>query len=395
MAKVTRGWVEKRISSSGTPRFRARCRLEESTITVGTFDTEAEAWEAIEAFSRLMRPVTKRDVTLAEWGARWLDRRELSGIRSIRNDRSRWRAHIADAPFINWPLKRIQRKHVAAWARDLIHKKATRVTRTKSGTKKTKLPKFISRQTAKHVLNLLRCCLGEALEDDLIKANPARDVRVPRGAPQPPRWAFLTTEEIRAITTDSRVPQHVRDTFTVLIYTGMRLGEAKGLRWEDVDLNPRRPHLKIRRSYRGPPKTAHAIRGIPLLNPARASLARLRELGGVRRLRGLVWPRPGGGCRDRSYDFRFRKWRDALGLRPTLRPHDLRHTCASHLVMGTWGQALTLLQVKAWLGHSSAIVTERYAHLSPDSIQGIAAEMDRNLGLDFCSQSAPMGLKDT
>src|SRR5690606_9193110 len=56
-----------------------------------------------------------------------------------------------------------------------------------------------------------------------------------------------------------------------------------------------------------------------------------------------------------------------------------RHTCASHLVQGTWAPAwldrpLRLEEVRDWLGHESVGVTQRYAHLSPESIRGRVRE---------------------
>ena len=57
-----------------------------------------------------------------------------------------------------------------------------------------------------------------------------------------------------------------------------------------------------------------------------------------------------------------------------MRFHDLRHTCASHLLMGTWGRAWKIEEVCAFLGHSDITVTQRYAHLSPDHLNRAAAE---------------------
>jgi integrase len=51
-----------------------------------------------------------------------------------------------------------------------------------------------------------------------------------------------------------------------------------------------------------------------------------------------------------------------------VRFHDLRHTCASHLVSGSWGRAWTLEEVAKHLGHSSSAVTRRYAHLCPEGL---------------------------
>jgi hypothetical protein len=56
---------------------------------------------------------------------------------------------------------------------------------------------------------------------------------------------------------------------------------------------------------------------------------------------------------------------ELAGITRRVRFHDLRHTCASHLVMGTWGSPWPLADVAKMLRHSSITVTERYAHLAP------------------------------
>jgi hypothetical protein len=56
--------------------------------------------------------------------------------------------------------------------------------------------------------------------------------------------------------------------------------------------------------------------------------------------------------------------------------HDLRHTCASHLVQGSWAPALIarplrLEEVRDWLGHQDIATTQRYAHLCRDAIAAL------------------------
>ena len=68
-------------------------------------------------------------------------------------------------------------------------------------------------------------------------------------------------------------------------------------------------------------------------------------------------------------------YRMRAGITRRVRFHDLRHTCASHLVMGTWDITLSLMETAQWLGHSSLSVTQRYAHLCPDRLAArVAAE---------------------
>ena len=56
------------------------------------------------------------------------------------------------------------------------------------------------------------------------------------------------------------------------------------------------------------------------------------------------------------------------GIMPHLRIHDLRHLFASFLV----NSGRTLYEVQQILGHSDPSVTQRYAHLSSESLQKAA-----------------------
>ena len=57
----------------------------------------------------------------------------------------------------------------------------------------------------------------------------------------------------------------------------------------------------------------------------------------------------------------WKAWLKAGKLRRRVRPHDLRHTCATLLLSGAWGEPWSYEAVKEMLGHSSVKVTERYA----------------------------------
>jgi hypothetical protein len=78
----------------------------------------------------------------------------------------------------------------------------------------------------------------------------------------------------------------------------------------------------------------------------------------------------------RNSNFRSRVWRPALaaaGLPEDLRIHDLRHTCAALLI----AQGAHPKAIQAQLGHSSIQVTlDRYGHLFPDDMDGLATQLD-------------------
>jgi integrase len=160
----------------------------------------------------------------------------------------------------------------------------------------------------------------------------------------------------------------------LLFGTGMRRGEALGLRWEDVDLE--RGRLYVRRALvRGEPTTPKSGKGrVVALSPGLAS--ELLDLLAQRRRECLArrWPEMppwvfcserGGPLEERnlvrSWD-RIRRRAQKLGVRP-LRLHDCRHSFA------TWALASgkSIRWVADQLGHHSPTVTLRtYAHAMPD-----------------------------
>ncbi|NMN06703.1 MULTISPECIES: site-specific integrase [unclassified Novosphingobium] len=135
-----------------------------------------------------------------------------------------------------------------------------------------------------------------------------------------------------------------------LTLTGCRVSEAINLEWRDV--LPDR--LRLRDSKTGP-------RDVPLgravrhfFKARRASLSK-----SARTPPSLVF-----ALADRQgYEAVRKVWlqiRKQVGLPPTLRIHDLRHSFASHAVMS--GE--TLFLTSRLLGHSRIQMTARYAHLA-------------------------------
>jgi integrase len=151
--------------------------------------------------------------------------------------------------------------------------------------------------------------------------------------------------------------------FALLVYTGLRRGEALGLRWADVDLERRM--ITVRRSYHGPTKSSKH-RTVPI--PA-ALMTILRAYRLAEPWQGeLCFPNGRGEMfsPNAKLEHVFRRALERSGL-PRIRVHDCRHVFASHFVMGG-GDIFTLQRI---LGHSTPQLTsDTYAHLSPGHLVG-------------------------
>lgn len=351
-------------------RFRAQVTHAGERVSLGVYDSPEDAKYAVDAFRARLRGAPAKVVTLRIYGERWLDRRETNGFhRNVDKDRARWRRYIATADFAGKAIRDITRRDVVSWAHMLLH---TAATKPAKGQERAPKGESIRRQTVTNALSLLRTALRDACDDGLISANPAADVKTPRRAEAPSEWTYLDAEEIATVTNSARIPEGKRAIFTVAIYTGLRKGELFGLRWADVDMKARR--LTVRRSHGHATTKSGKTREVPLLPPALAALETLRRkrpaLPGA-----YVFAARDGGRFSEHYDAEWKKrWSRELERRHKF--HAFRHTCASHLVMGTWGLALSMAEVAAWLGHSSTTTTGRYAHLSPAALQAKAREME-------------------
>ena len=142
-----------------------------------------------------------------------------------------------------------------------------------------------------------------------------------------------------------------------LLSTGARLNEALQARWVDVDVPNRVWRIPALNSK------SKRIRSVPLADSAIDVLQQLDSKGKcdfVFANRKTLKP----------YAAVHKVWerlRKKAGL-PQLRIHDLRHQYASFLV----NSGRTIYEVQQILGHSSPIVTQRYAHLSSKSLQAAA-----------------------
>ena len=98
--------------------------------------------------------------------------------------------------------------------------------------------------------------------------NPASRARIPETANEPKRTLAASRETVQAILTALQGHELERTAVAIIAYTGVRPGEARGLRWEDWDRT--RQQIEVKRSVWhtivGTPKTEQSEKPVPV-NP--------------------------------------------------------------------------------------------------------------------------------
>ncbi len=139
----------------------------------------------------------------------------------------------------------------------------------------------------------------------------------------------------------------------LLMFTGARLGEVLGLRWDWIDFD--------RGEARLPDSGAKTLHLPP---PALAVLAELPRQDGNPHV--IVGHKTGAAMVNLEKPWRAIR---ALAGLDDLRLHDLRHAFAS--VAASSGMGLPI--IGKMLGHTQAATTHRYAHLASDPVKAAAA----------------------
>lgn len=146
----------------------------------------------------------------------------------------------------------------------------------------------------------------------------------------------------------------------MLIMTGARKMEVQLAKWEDINWEQRIWRIPISKSGKA--------RHVPISDAA------LMLLETMPRIEGCQWIFPNPKT-HKPYQSFYGSWhtaRKSVGL-ADVRIHDLRHSFASFLV----NSGRSLYEVQRILGHTQISTTQRYAHLSQDSLLTAANEIGK------------------
>lgn len=253
-----------------------------------------------------------------------------------------------------------------------------------------RLAERLSPSTVRQTYSVLRSMLDVAVRDGLVARNVAVAVKRPSVPARDPR--AVPSSKVRELL--AAAEEHpLRPLLVLVATTGLRRGEAIGLRWSDLDLDAgslRVSHALVR-SSRGldldnQPKTPRGRRTVPL---APVTVELLRE---HRRLQIEERLRRGPGWRDLDLVFatavggmleprNVSRWYAALTTRCGVEDkgmHALRHFAATSMLEG----GATVRTVADVLGHADVAMTlNTYASSVDEARRRAVGDLAAGLGL--------------
>ena len=225
-------------------------------------------------------------------------------------------------------------------------------------------PKNLSNATLNRYMAALSHLMKRAVEWELTSINPCSKVgKLSEGEG---RTRVLSDEELPRLITAARADEnpHIYLWLLSCLCTGGRQSEILNLTWSNVDFE--------RRVIRFLQTKNHTPRTVPLIEPL---LSRMQERKQSQTLCSvLVFPSKRNPSMPTDIRTAWERILTKANL-ADLRPHDLRHCCASYLTMA----GASTLEVAAVLGHKTLQMTKRYTHLAPNHLANVVAPLRRKL----------------
>ncbi|WP_313546504.1 site-specific integrase [Corynebacterium sp.] len=306
---------------------------------------------------------SKRDVRLADLWQPWLDTKAHVAEKTRKDYVSYWSVHIQPV----WGNKRvseIQEHQVVAWIAGLTTMKSVPM----GGE-----PRPMSGSAKKKIADILGSMLTRAVKLKIIPANPLDGSSKPRVGKSERR--YLNIEEVDGLLFAAK-NDAVKLMLEVLLKTGLRVGEAKGLKVKDLDTERRR--LYIRRDVDDLGKIdetkTRQHRDVPL---SQMMALLLEEHAEDRDPESFLLPDEYGKVWTTA---RWRAiWANLLadaGIESTLKTHELRHTAVSMAIAG----GADVYVVQRMCGHATATTTlNAYGHLWDHGLDEAAEAIERHL----------------
>lgn len=229
-----------------------------------------------------------------------------------------------------------------------------------------------SRETILKLKNIMSPVFDSAVEDGYITHNPMKSKRLTINTDKGEHHKAIPEEKISEIKQNiSSVDGNERLMIALLCYTGMRLEEILGLRWEDIDFHAEL--ILIQRAVIHPtrnmpevktPKTKSSTRYVPMAKKLEDILKPMKSEGYI-----LGGENPLSYTQQRKMYGRLKEHFQLDGYTA----HDFRDTCATE-----WKESgIPLETISKLLGHSNSAVTEKcYVKHRMKSIEDARAKIN-------------------
>jgi integrase len=279
-------------------------------------------------------------------------------------------------------------------------RKITTITRAEIKQWAHDLLKELSPKSTRHAVSLLSSIFKYAeYELELIDKNPCEHIRLPKPAKKDNLYTEAETIRLMDCLSKEENLQHVTVIY-MLLFTGMRIGEVYGLKWEDINWEWKSATIKRERIGVGgkditdTPKTETSLRTISvppfvldMLRDLKSTCERNKEIAGsdYHDSGFVIQNAYGEPARTRgTYDW-FKRFLRRHGLRD-ITLHDLRHTHAAMLSR----MGVDIIDVSHRLGHANTRITqETYEYLFRSVDTDIADKLENfyeNMGKIWAQQ---------
>lgn len=337
---------------------------------------DAEAW-AVTALSEVRRGTHTADsqsITIELAAGQWLDQKRANDLES--STIAGYEQHV--------------RLHIVPLCGKL---KLNQVTRPMAEQLRDQLTGKLSKAMTPRVLKSLSSIFREAERRGYVAHNVFRDVKPPRARRVKSKITIPSKGELRAILAVAKESQNHAAAALVLllVFTGLRASELRGLTWDNIDLEKETVTVTQRADFQniiGLPKSDSSHRTVMLPESAILALKQWK-LTCPLTLPALVFPSLHGKVMSHPYMtekllYEIQCQADvtrlsALGKtigRYTL--HSFRHAAASLWI----DYGVNAKKIQKWMGHSSIQVTfDTYGHLFESATKdaAVAADLDRKL----------------
>ena len=304
------------------------------------------------------QPQIEKIKTLGEWAAQWL---EVYRNGKVEDGTYRNYAHYVNNHIIpglgNLKFEQIKPAHIEKFLKSKSE---------------------LSKSAQRHIKITLGAIFETAIDNGFCLVNPCRKVEIKPDKSAAPK--VFSKDDLASLLEIAPTVEYGY-ILELLLYTGMRIGEAAALQWRDIDR--KEGIITIRHSvarkegggYYLKPTKSGKERYVGINSKLSALLDRL-PVTGLYVLSRFEFEFESIHVIEKHYQAAFKAVNEKLEMlkRPPvefLSPHKCRHTYATYLLKG----GANLREVQQLLGHSNVGVTEIYTHVDTNDIKASVTKL--------------------